>query len=247
MNLREFSKKELFEVLDLIQAALQCKNESDMIKLMSRVKELVCSDHSISGLGTVDAHGNPTIVKLVNESYPADWLQAYACEGLFKKDPVLLSQLQFFKPLLWTEVLKIYPKEFYTDFMQMAADFRLRYGLASGMGGYNSTKTCIFSFSGDKDRFKPKHKKILDIVTPHLYQALLRIWKLSNRPNCKLTAREKEIINLMKAGKTNWEISVILNMSERTAKFHVQNIVRKLDAVNKAHAVAIALDYEFVS
>ena len=51
----------------------------------------------------------------------------------------------------------------------------------------------------------------------------------------------------MKAGKTNWEISVILNISERTVKFHVQNIERKLNAVNKTHAVAIALDQNLLT
>jgi DNA-binding CsgD family transcriptional regulator len=43
------------------------------------------------------------------------------------------------------------------------------------------------------------------------------------------------------AGKTNWEISLILNISERTVKFHIQNTMEKLQASSRAHAVAIAL------
>ncbi|MBI5468313.1 MAG: hypothetical protein HY891_04195 [Deltaproteobacteria bacterium] len=84
--------------------------------------------------------------------------------------------------------------------------------------------------------------KVLDIVTPHIHQALSRICECNGSIELALSAREKEVLEWMKAGKTNWEISVILGISERTVKFHVQNIERKLNAVNKAHAIAIAMD-----
>ncbi len=41
-------------------------------------------------------------------------------------------------------------------------------------------------------------------------------------------------------GKSSWEISVILNISERTVNFHIYNIMQKLEAVNRTHAVAVA-------
>jgi LuxR family quorum-sensing transcriptional regulator LasR len=41
-------------------------------------------------------------------------------------------------------------------------------------------------------------------------------------------------------GKSSWEMSVILGISERTANFHVFNIMRKLGATNRAQAVAVA-------
>lgn len=56
-----------------------------------------------------------------------------------------------------------------------------------------------------------------------------------------MSDRESEILQWAKAGKTNWEISVILGLSERAVKFHMQKIERKLNARNKAHAIAIAL------
>jgi len=39
-------------------------------------------------------------------------------------------------------------------------------------------------------------------------------------------------------GKSDWEISVILGISETTARFHVDNARQKLGAVSRAHAVA---------
>ena len=56
-----------------------------------------------------------------------------------------------------------------------------------------------------------------------------------------LSKREKEVLRWIAEGKTAWEISVILNISERTVSFHTSNILAKLNAVNKTHAVALAV------
>jgi len=53
-----------------------------------------------------------------------------------------------------------------------------------------------------------------------------------------LTQREHDSLALVADGKTDWEISVILNVSEATARFHVDNARRKLGAVSRAQAVA---------
>jgi LuxR family transcriptional regulator, quorum-sensing system regulator BjaR1 len=53
-----------------------------------------------------------------------------------------------------------------------------------------------------------------------------------------LTARERDSLALVAEGKTDWEISVILGISEATARFHVDNARRKLGAVTRAQAVA---------
>lgn len=42
-------------------------------------------------------------------------------------------------------------------------------------------------------------------------------------------------------GKSAWEIGQILNITKRTVDEHVANAVRKLDAVNRVQAIAIAV------
>lgn len=53
-----------------------------------------------------------------------------------------------------------------------------------------------------------------------------------------LTARERDAMAWVAEGKSDWEISVILSVSETTVRFHVDNARRKLGAVNRAQAVA---------
>jgi DNA-binding CsgD family transcriptional regulator len=91
---------------------------------------------------------------------------------------------------------------------------------------------------------------IVQSVVPHLHQALVRIVApLENRRQVSdpgFSPREKEALNWVKAGKTTWEISMILSISERTVKFHIQNILRKVQATTRAQAVAISIENGFI-
>ena len=53
-----------------------------------------------------------------------------------------------------------------------------------------------------------------------------------------LTTREIDVLRLMADGKTNGDIARLLFVSEGTVKFHVKNILRKMQASNRADASA---------
>jgi DNA-binding CsgD family transcriptional regulator len=55
----------------------------------------------------------------------------------------------------------------------------------------------------------------------------------------RLTAREREIANLIGLGLTNKEIAARLRIARRTADAHVQNMLNKLGASNRAQIVAL--------
>jgi DNA-binding CsgD family transcriptional regulator len=55
-----------------------------------------------------------------------------------------------------------------------------------------------------------------------------------------MTAREREVLRWTAEGKTAYEISRILTVSERTVNFHINNVVSKLGASNKTHAAVKA-------
>lgn len=56
-----------------------------------------------------------------------------------------------------------------------------------------------------------------------------------------LTPREHEVLAKMSQGLGNREIAQALHISAHTAKFHVAQIIAKLDASSRAHAVAKAM------
>jgi DNA-binding NarL/FixJ family response regulator len=56
-----------------------------------------------------------------------------------------------------------------------------------------------------------------------------------------LTARELEVLELIREGNKNKQIADQLSISEATVNFHIKNIVDKLQANDRTHAVTIAL------
>ncbi len=248
MDLKRFSKKELADILDMIQATLNCTSEPALKDLLSRVREMVCGDYAICGLGECNEEELSQIKRIVNLNYPTEWLSVYQEKKLYLKDPIIWYQSKFSGVQLWSETYSIFKDKISFDFVSDASDFGLRYGISGGLKSPYNKLASIITFASEKDHFAPHQKAILEIVIPHLHQALARVYIEESRNRlASLTKREKEIIKWMKEGKTNWEISVILNISERTAKFHVQNIEKKLNAVNKAHAIAIAYDRGLVN
>jgi DNA-binding NarL/FixJ family response regulator len=56
-----------------------------------------------------------------------------------------------------------------------------------------------------------------------------------------LTAREREILQLLADGMSNADVAQRLFISQETVKSHVRHILAKLEADTRTHAVAIAL------
>jgi DNA-binding CsgD family transcriptional regulator len=61
-------------------------------------------------------------------------------------------------------------------------------------------------------------------------------------PLHRLTAREREVLELLTDGATDREIAATLVISPRTASIHVGNILAKLDVPNRGAAAALARD-----
>lgn len=57
------------------------------------------------------------------------------------------------------------------------------------------------------------------------------------RGDGSVTPREAEVLQLLAEGLANKEIGARLSISSHTAKFHVESLLRKLDAANRAEAV----------
>jgi len=56
-----------------------------------------------------------------------------------------------------------------------------------------------------------------------------------------LTARERDVLEMLAQGRGNREIAAQLRISEHTVKFHVASILGKLGAATRTEAVSIAL------
>lgn len=122
--------------------------------------------------------------------------------------------------------------------------FRTNIGVACGTRDLRGDYGSVFSFTGQGIKKSPRTDAVFKYAIPHLSEILRRLpggKEIPQTPSTKLSKREIEVLQWIKEGKTSYEASVILNISERTVNFHVRNILEKLDVMNRVQAVATAL------
>mgnify|MGYP001040428497 CR=1 FL=1 len=78
------------------------------------------------------------------------------------------------------------------------------------------------------------------ILAQEVTSALIQSRQHTSSPGADLTARELEVLTLLAEGLSNPQIAELLIISRPTVSFHVSNILAKLDAANRAEAVALA-------
>lgn len=84
------------------------------------------------------------------------------------------------------------------------------------------------------------------VLAPEAARALVEETTKPPAPTFDLTKRELQVLDLMVQGLSNSEMAEVLIVSQSTVKFHVSNIISKLEAVSRTEAVAIALRHGLV-
>ncbi len=112
----------------------------------------------------------------------------------------------------------------------------------------------LFVFGSQQHRFSPAEVRALGVLLPQLHMmSLLVSANEEGRDEARgrtpyipgvpsaLTQRERQILLHVREGQRNAQIAVALGISALTVKNHLQNILRKLGANNRAQAVAQAM------
>lgn len=232
------SKDDALDLLDIIDASLKCTDKQELTGVIGRLNRLIPFDAAICALARADEKGAIESFDIANISYPEEWLQHYFEKGYLAVDPVVRENFTHFRCQFWDRTYRrLRPPR---DFVRDAQDFGLRAGYTYGLKNRSNSEGSLFSFAGQSVQSHPRNEVIIQHIVPHLHQALVRILELQPpRQEIFLTEREKEILQWVKEGKSSWDISVIFGISTRTVNYHINNVKQKLDAVNRAHAVAI--------
>ncbi len=156
------------------------------------------------------------------------------------RDPVLTRLKRQHVPVVYDQTT--YVQAGCGDLWEEQAVYGYKSGIAVALplpGGHRF----LIGFDGP-DRLPSDGEKLtrllgdLQLVAVHAQDAALR---LMPKDPCDapvlLTGRQLEVLHWVALGKTSWETSQILKLSERTVNTHLAAIFRKLDAGSKAHAV----------
>lgn len=133
------------------------------------------------------------------------------------------------------------------DLTELGLGIALVHGIPSPQGGGAHS---FFAFVAMPNEPRGREQTLVQALVPHMFGAYCRALardKVPDNPHETLetdsgiTDREIEILRWVRHGKSNQEIGMILSISPLTVKNHIQKILRKLQASNRAQAVSKAI------
>lgn len=93
---------------------------------------------------------------------------------------------------------------------------------------------------------RPVLMREFQVLGGYFHNHIMRIHGHDAEKAILVSARELDCLKWMAAGKTAWEASVILGISERTVRFHLNAAREKLDCLTTTQAVAKAVSQQLI-
>jgi DNA-binding CsgD family transcriptional regulator len=95
--------------------------------------------------------------------------------------------------------------------------------------------------AGPRPRTDREARAELHLVSIYAYARAKQLARRHADPTPTLRPREREALQWVAAGKTDWEIGEILGISESAAHKHVENAKRKIGVATRVQAVVEAI------
>ncbi|WP_309559845.1 LuxR family transcriptional regulator [Burkholderia glumae] len=204
---------------------------------LSRVAAILGYEFVAYGIRRPLPLSNPPSLTVSN--YPARWQERYQGLRLAEIDPVVRAANASDRPVVWSSQGNDSDQAFW----QEASSFGLMHGWSSATRGAEGTLG-VLSLARGGDAIdgveRDRNEFIVHWLANVAHAALAPFLPAAGEPEANLTSRETDVLKWTADGKTAYEISRILSISESTVNFHVKNIMSKLGTSNKIQAVAKA-------
>jgi len=227
-------------VLELIEQAIDARGiETCLLGYAARLGLTALFAGWVPGF---DSTARDIPSKILIQKFPVEWAKRYNERDYVFRDPIvqrLQSDLNMFS---WADAYNSCHSLGDVDLIRgEASEFGLTHGLVIPIQSVDGANAA-FSFGGGQLQMSKEDAAALAFVTNFAAGHLLTV--MSRRKlgqESKLTPREIDCLLWSAEGKTDWEISMILGISRSTIVKHIAAARDKLGAMNKAHAVAMAI------
>jgi DNA-binding CsgD family transcriptional regulator len=233
----EGEEQRLAKALAAMEHAFKAPTQADLDAIMQRA----FADFGIVSFNVVQVLGEDraAVGKVQYGKSHGDWGVHYVANHIQRVDGVLRVAKKSVSPIWWART-KDHPMLSKRE--QQLFDVSRAFGWKDGFvtpvhntDGSFSMVTLITDGSLELSLVDQSTLRMLSLYYYSFSTALAR-----NAAMTKLTERQRECLKWVSAGKTSWEISTILKISERTVLFHVSEACRRLGVQTRAQAVASA-------
>jgi len=184
-------------------------------------------------------------------TWSPQFVEEYLGEGLALTDPSVDAVRNSMHPVLWSELRARYQAE-----RRPARHFDMtqRYGFPEGLAipvhGPNGYRG-IVTVAGETADLSARAVAAMHLMGLYLHHRLLeltapeRATPADNLP--RLSRGELECVKWLIAGKSDWEMSEILNIAEATVHWRIERAKKKFGVKTRAQLTAMAVHHGYVA
>ncbi len=238
---------ETLEYIELIQNA---RTPEDVCRALIDVT----SQFGLTALlaGTVPGQGLPGEEQrghVLLCDWPMDWLERYVTRNYVDHDPLVQYMRKQPSQVTWSDAaaridLDRSAREVFCD----AGAYKLNDGFALPLVTLEG-EVVMVSLGGEQLELDENAIRLISLASTYAIGRAIQLTSaqplIDHKP--ELTPREKECMRWAAAGKSEWEISQILGISEHTSEKHLLNAKAKLGASNRVQAIAEAIRHGYIS
>lgn len=232
-----------YDALEFAAGDHRRENLDDLIEAFAGlITRLGFHTFIFTGLPSVGPATSETVAPLVVANrWPVEWATRYQEEGYIGHDPVSIWSSCMPRPFRWQEAQRA---DASTPLARRIAgeawDFGLADGIAVPLTGYRGRAIVSLACAHTVD-IDPIDEVLLCLAGSYFQMSAEKMLRRPVDHGSALTLREIDIARWLVMGKSQWEISTILNISERTVKAHIASIRGKCNATTTTQAIALLI------
>jgi len=177
-------------------------------------------------------------------NYPVAWTDHYLREHYERVDPVIVEALKVTEPFEWGQEFTVKGlSKPQCALLDEAAQFGIRCGFTVPVHDSRGPVAAI-TFAADErrpafQRCIEQNRSVLQLMAMYFHAHARRRLSINRViDGVALSPRELECLEWAAQGKSAWEIGRLLNISRRTAAFHLDNAKMKFGVRTICQAVA---------
>jgi DNA-binding CsgD family transcriptional regulator len=243
------SRNDLMKLLELAHCCIKASSDKEEVdQIVDLTRNVIPFSSMVICLDNIATPDPQTSRQLLNYGYSGEWVELYFRKSFQLQDPILKAAEHEAGAFSWSSgyARQAQPSQ---EFIGLSRDFVGSNGIACAVSGRARSSTTLISMTLPGHERAEDYVDALEYLAPHLHEIFNRQGSLNRNSLLapEISQREVEVLHWAKEGKSTWDISNILSISERTVKFHFGNIFRKLDVLNRSQAIAKAIHFGVIA
>ncbi|WP_316013643.1 LuxR family transcriptional regulator [Roseobacter sp. HKCCA0434] len=187
--------------------------------------------------------GDGARIDIMADGFPEDWVCEYISDELYKVDPIPELAAQMTRPFRWSDTARLASlARRQRDYLETMQDRGIGDGLAIQVFGPGLRNGYVGL--GFPQGTVPSSARVISELQMAAQVAHQRYCEMTDnevwqRP--ELSPREREILRWIARGRSNSQISQVLNISPHTVDAHLRKIYDKLGVTDRTSAAIVGL------